>query len=93
MGSRDFSDGAWIWPEGLHHYVEIHSVRLPAEFINHIQSRDFQVPSDLAEIDPRDANSDAEYRAGRDLYERLETEEWQLLQPLTPGLSQASRDT
>jgi hypothetical protein len=29
MGSRDFSDGRWVWPEGLAHYVREHHVRLP----------------------------------------------------------------
>lgn len=33
MGSQCLSDGAWVWPEGLSHYVEAHSVRLPEEFV------------------------------------------------------------
>lgn len=36
MGTQDLSDGTWIWPEGLAHYVLEHSVRLPEEFIQHI---------------------------------------------------------
>lgn len=36
-GSRDQSDGVYLWPEGLAHYVEVHSVRLPAEFVAHVQ--------------------------------------------------------
>ena len=35
MGCRDFSDGVYIWPEGLSHYVEIHRIILPEFFINH----------------------------------------------------------
>jgi hypothetical protein len=35
MGSCDFTDGHWIWPEGLSHYLRVHSVRLPEEFIQH----------------------------------------------------------
>ena len=27
------SDGVWQWPEGLVHYVECHSLRLPDEFV------------------------------------------------------------
>ena len=42
MGSREFSDGLWCWPEGLAHYVEVHSVRLPTEFVDHIVKRNFQ---------------------------------------------------
>jgi hypothetical protein len=33
MGSRCLTDGEWVWPEGLGHYVEVHTVRLPDEFI------------------------------------------------------------
>src|SRR5688572_26156980 len=34
MGSREFWDGDWVWPEGLAHYVEHHSVCLPDEFVS-----------------------------------------------------------
>ncbi|WP_212823110.1 hypothetical protein [Catellatospora sp. TT07R-123] len=32
-GSAEQTDGEFIWPEGLAHYVEDHRVRLPDEFI------------------------------------------------------------
>ena len=35
MGSCDQSDGVFVWPEGLAHYVEAHSVTLPAHFVRH----------------------------------------------------------
>ena len=38
MGSRDLTDGTWVWPEGLAHYVESHSVNLPPRFVDHITS-------------------------------------------------------
>jgi hypothetical protein len=38
-GSRDLTDGAYLWPEGLAHYVLEHGVRLPAEFLAHIERR------------------------------------------------------
>jgi hypothetical protein len=38
-GSRDFTDGFFLWPEGLGHYVLDHGVRLPAEFLAHIDQR------------------------------------------------------
>lgn len=38
-GSRDLTDGTYVWPEGLGHYVLVHGVRLPAEFITHIEDR------------------------------------------------------
>jgi hypothetical protein len=33
MGCREFTDGEWVWPEGLVHYVSVHGVLLPEEFI------------------------------------------------------------
>ncbi|MBP0451611.1 hypothetical protein J5Y04_18965 [Kitasatospora sp. RG8] len=36
-GSRDLTDGYYLWPEGLGHYVLDHDVRLPAEFLDHIE--------------------------------------------------------
>src|SRR5262245_56839572 len=33
MGSCDLTDGYWMWPQGLSHYVRRHHVRLPEEFI------------------------------------------------------------
>lgn len=35
-GAIDFTDGVYIWPEGLAHYVEEHAVRLPQEFVAHV---------------------------------------------------------
>jgi len=35
MGSRDLTDGTWVWPEGLAHYVEAHEVSLPEAFVEH----------------------------------------------------------
>lgn len=37
-GSREYSDGYYIWPEGLSHYVSAHNVKLPQEVIEHILS-------------------------------------------------------
>ena len=37
MGDSDFSDGLWLWPEGLAHYVLEHAVRLPEEFLRHVR--------------------------------------------------------
>src|SRR5579864_219982 len=44
MGDCDLYDGAWIWPEGLAHYVERHSVRLPEDFVDSMRSRCWTVP-------------------------------------------------
>lgn len=39
LGRRDLFDGAWVWPEGLAHYVEAHGVRLPERFVRHALAR------------------------------------------------------
>jgi hypothetical protein len=33
MGCREFTDGEWVWPEGLVHYVRCHGIVLPEEFV------------------------------------------------------------
>lgn len=33
MGSRELTDGQWLWPEDLVHYVREHNVLLPDEFV------------------------------------------------------------
>jgi hypothetical protein len=35
-GTVCVTDGVWVWPVGLAHYVEEHNVGLPAEFVLHI---------------------------------------------------------
>ena len=37
MGAGDFTDGTWIWPEGLPHYLEAHAVKPPEEFLEHVR--------------------------------------------------------
>ena len=34
-GSREQTDGSFIWPDGLAHYLERRDVRLPAWFVDH----------------------------------------------------------
>lgn len=34
-GSIEFSDGMFIWPEGLAHYIDDHAVRLPQRVVEH----------------------------------------------------------
>lgn len=49
VGSLELSDGVYIWPEGLAHYVDVHGVRLPPRFTRHIH----QIMTELegAEVD------------------------------------------
>lgn len=48
-GALELSDGTYIWPEGLAHYVREHSVRLPDEFVRHVMS--VREGFDEAEVD------------------------------------------
>lgn len=36
-GCVSLTDGFFVWPEGLVHYVEVHNVVLPQEFLDHIR--------------------------------------------------------
>ena len=38
-GSTSLTDGTYIWPQGLSHYLREHKVRLSQEFISHVNSR------------------------------------------------------
>ena len=50
MGSHDFTDGTWVWPEGLAHYVRSHGVVLPCEFLIHMRRLKWIIP----EINPEE---------------------------------------
>lgn len=38
-GNLEFTDGVFLWPQGLAHYVSEHSVRLPPDIVNHARAR------------------------------------------------------
>ena len=49
-GTKEFTDGAYVWPEGLTHYVAVHDVRLPEEFVAHVLAQDDAVPLSPSEF-------------------------------------------
>ncbi|GAB3851804.1 hypothetical protein GCM10028801_01890 [Nocardioides maradonensis] len=49
VGSLELTDGTYLWPEGLVHYVTVHHVRLPASFVDHVHS--FMDAVEAAEVD------------------------------------------
>ena len=51
VGTCDQTDGTWVWPERLSHYVLEHRVRLPEEFVAFMEAADWQVPP---EVEPSD---------------------------------------
>ena len=38
VGSTELTDRTYLWPEGLAHYLTEHFVRLPDEFISHVEA-------------------------------------------------------
>jgi hypothetical protein len=42
-----FSDGYWLWPERLVHYIKKHNLRIPDEMVKHIQKEKYFPPSEL----------------------------------------------
>jgi hypothetical protein len=43
IGSKCLTDGFWLWPEGLAHYVSAHDVVLPEEFVVYMESCGWKV--------------------------------------------------
>lgn len=39
------TDGVWLWPETLAHYVEADKVCMPPAFLKHIKSNGYAVPA------------------------------------------------
>ena len=53
-GSGEYTDGVYVWPEGLMHYVAAHDVRLPEEFVAHVLAQNGSKrlsPSELARLE------------------------------------------
>ena len=59
MGSHEYWDGVWFWPEGLAHYIERHHVCLPDDFVRHALSD--PLPVALQSPDPRKRKRDWNY--------------------------------
>ncbi len=54
LASSDFvSDGKWLWPKDLTHYMLKHFVRLPDKFIEHIRKMNYDYPREI-DIDWRE---------------------------------------
>ncbi len=54
LGTTELTDGVWAWPEGLSHYVEVHWIKLPDEFVTHATSTSFPTPRVF--VDPFDVS-------------------------------------
>ncbi len=38
-GAAEYTDGTYVWPEGLAHYIYDHAVRLPEDLVRHAKDR------------------------------------------------------
>jgi hypothetical protein len=45
LGTWDLTDGVWLWPEGLAHYLDVHGLALPDDFLAHAQRQNFAFPA------------------------------------------------
>ena len=71
LGSNDLTDGTWVWPEGLWHYVEVHSVQLPPQFMEHLKQRDFRQLTDTEFLDLGELDDGRPCHTAAELYELL----------------------
>jgi hypothetical protein len=69
LGTTDLTDGVFVWPEGLAHYVREHEVGLPPAFLDHARSQGLVV-GDADGVDGEDA------RVSHDLTLWLEYARW-----------------
>ena len=57
---QDLTDGTYVWPTGLVHYVRDHYIRLPGLFVLHVQRTQAtrgSVPADtFVEVSQRDTD-------------------------------------
>jgi len=44
LATSDLTDGVWLWPQSLSHYIEAHDVVLPDEFLSHVRKNNWTVP-------------------------------------------------
>ena len=58
MGCCDQSDGTWMWPEGLSHYVEVHGLLLPDEFVATMEANSWRPPPEVRALFGRETKVD-----------------------------------
>ena len=61
MGASDLTDGIWMWPEGLSHYVRVHDVVLPSEFLDQVKKNNWVIPASLDTSQVEDAKVDGTF--------------------------------
>ena len=61
-GSAELTDGSWVWPEGLAHYVRHHPVALPDDFVRDVTATNRR--AGLSRGHPRTTEVDDSYWIG-----------------------------
>lgn len=51
-GNKERTDGTYLWPSGLSHYVRDHSVRLDPAFLRHVQAKTSTQVGEVATVIP-----------------------------------------
>lgn len=59
-------DGTWVFPQGFSHYIEVHGVRPPRVFIDHVLNLPAPLVSELTDHIARTEGYLAQYRAMED---------------------------
>ena len=72
LGCCDMTDGRWVWPQKMEHYLLEHAVSLPDEFIDDMRAAGWQVP---AELDAEDLKRRL-WTAGQPLMDSTFWREW-----------------
>lgn len=44
LGTSDLTDGIWVWPQGLEHYLEEHQLPLPSAFLATAARNGYRIP-------------------------------------------------
>jgi hypothetical protein len=52
-GDAELSDGTYMWPDGLAHYLSEHGVRLPTAFVEHAMTSGSASPAPVPGLDGR----------------------------------------
>ena len=58
LGDSDLTDGTWVWPEGLSHYLRVHRLPLPRAFVETMEQNGYSVPALTRQYAAGDRNYD-----------------------------------
>ena len=45
LGTHERTDGKWVWPDKMDHYVDEHNIALPEEFLHTMSENNYEVPN------------------------------------------------